>query len=69
MKKERQGREKPHFLKHTPPKKRDDFSDSEDEDDGGVVPQKTYEDLQRKYRYIKKQKQDLQEELDEFKHK
>lgn len=37
--------------------------------DGGVVPQKTFEDLQRKYRYIKKQKQDLQEELEEFKHK
>lgn len=30
---------------------------------------KKHEDLQRKYRYIKKQKQDLQEELDEFKHK
>ncbi|KAL1256015.1 hypothetical protein QQF64_014076 [Cirrhinus molitorella] len=46
-----------------------EFSDNEDEDedDGGVVPQKIHEDLQRKYRYIKKQRQDLQEELEDCK--
>ncbi len=39
---------------------------TEDEDDG-VVPHKTH-DFQRQYSYIKKQKQDLHEELEECKH-
>ncbi|XP_056605039.1 BEN domain-containing protein 5-like [Triplophysa dalaica] len=48
-------------------KRKEDFSDSEDSDDGAVVPKKIHEDLDKKYRFQKKQKHQLQEELMECK--
>lgn len=62
---ERKAKKREAPLFETDPKKKRECSDSED---GGVVPQKIYEDLQRRNRYIKKQKYDL-EELEEYKHK
>ncbi|XP_053090506.1 uncharacterized protein LOC128318425 [Pangasianodon hypophthalmus] len=65
---ERKSKKRKAPLLQTDPKKRkEEFSDSEDGDDGAV--QKIYENLQIKYCSIKKQKQDLQEELSECKQK
>nr|XP_055062870.1 BEN domain-containing protein 5-like [Misgurnus anguillicaudatus] len=59
-------KQNPLFEKNTM-KRKEEFSDSEDSDDGAVVPKKIHKNLEQKYHFLKKQKNQLQEELAECK--
>lgn len=54
----------------TPKKiRREDFTDSEDEDDGGVVPQAIYEELQKKYSRAQRKTKEMEDDLQHLKTK